>query len=109
MAVGELKERLLGRGGGIRSTECRSIYGCGRLSVAGVDGGRSCRASDSATPLADKVGHILLNWDESRPGRGGHVTTGACRWMITAARGQRINLTLYHFGAARQSSSSHYR
>jgi len=74
----------------------------GRLSVAGGDGSRSCRSSEGATPLLDKLGYIELNWDES-PGRG-HVTTGACRWMIVAERGQRINLTLYHFGA--QSSSS---
>jgi len=78
-----------------------------RLSVAGDDGGRSCRAAEGATPLQNKLGYIELNWDDSA-GHGGHVTTGACRWMIIAERGQRINLTLYHFGQ-RPSTSSRSR
>jgi len=77
------------------------------VSVAGDDGGRSCRAAEGATPLTDKLGYIELNWDDS-PAHGGHVTTGACRWMIIAERGQRINLTLYHFGQ-RPSISSRSR
>ena len=76
------------------------------LLVAGGDGSRSCRSSEGATPLLDKLGYIELNWDES-PGRG-HVTAGACRWMIVAERGQRVNLTLYHFGT-QPSSSFHSR
>jgi len=73
------------------------------VTVAGDDGGRSCRASEGATPLLDRLGYIELNWDEN-PGRG-HMTTGACRWMIIVERGQRVNLTLYHFGTRLSTSS----
>jgi len=86
---------------GSNGGEVWCLYGLPCRAVAGDAAGRSCRSSAGARPLrADQRGYIELNWDDddSRAGRGGHVTAGACRWTIVAERGQRINLTLYHFG-----------